>query len=48
MWTVKRKNFRGGINTMGTMDNILFGFLMIVVSVSVWFFIKYNNEDEDK
>jgi len=32
---------------MGTMDNILFGFLMVVVSVSIWFFIKYNNEDDE-
>jgi len=33
---------------MGTMDNILFIFLMVVAFGGVWFFIKYNAEDEEK
>ncbi len=31
---------------MGTMDDILFIFLMIVAFGGVWFFIKYNSEEE--
>jgi len=30
---------------MGTMDDILFIFLMVVAFGSVWYFIKANKED---
>jgi len=32
---------------MGIMDDILFGFLMVVAFGGVWFFIKYNNEEDE-
>ena len=32
---------------MGILDDILFGFLMVVAFGGVWFFVKYNGEDED-
>jgi hypothetical protein len=32
---------------MGTLDDILFVFLMIVAFGGVWFFVKYNDDDKD-
>jgi preprotein translocase subunit YajC len=32
---------------MGTMDDILFIFLMVVAFGGVWFFIKANQEEEN-